>query len=145
MSRQLLDAKGDYLHSPLDDLEAFFWVALWSLLFNTKSGGGWEVEKDVKEALLDNDKRAAIDLFLVINTNKECNDATKCFQTVLEDWWKVVQNRNLEWIREFQRHPEDAIPPRFHRLALTGVLDVLRVLEKHWDGEISWKSWTSPT
>jgi hypothetical protein len=145
MSRQLLDAKGDYLHSPLDDLEAFFWVALWSLLFNKKSGGGWEVEKDVKEALLDNEKESAIRRFLVINTNRECNDATKRFKTVLKDWWKVVRDRNSEWIEEFQRHPEDAILPHFHRLALTGVLDVLRVLQKHWDGEISWESWTSPT
>jgi hypothetical protein len=39
MSQKLLRAEGDYLHSPLDDLEAFFWVALWSVIFNTINGG----------------------------------------------------------------------------------------------------------
>ena len=33
MSRTLLSS-GDWLHSPVDDLESFFWVAVWSVFFN---------------------------------------------------------------------------------------------------------------
>ena len=52
-----------------------------------------------------------------------------------DKWTEEVHEKGADckyWLRHF------------HRLALRGVLDVLEVLEKHWDGEISWESWTAP-
>ena len=71
------------------------------------------------------------------------------FQGVIDDWWKTVRDLDQEWrLDVMESHLENAgseyYLPHFHRFALQGVLDVLEVLEKHWNGEISWKSWTAP-
>lgn len=39
MSRPLFKATGDYLHSPVDGLESFFWVTVWSVIFNKDDTG----------------------------------------------------------------------------------------------------------
>ena len=74
---------------------------------------------------------------------------TWCFQDVIEDWWNKVGPLHLQWAREvIADAPEGAgdkyYLPHFHRFALQGVLDVLEVLHKHWDGKIGWQSWSGP-
>ena len=149
MSRSLLGAEEEYLHSPVDDLESFFWVALWSVMFNNESGQWSSREEVVQRALLDIDKDKAIRCFLVLPPDT-CNHPARCFRDVMTDWWFKVQNRQVNWVRDvLEKIPEDTdkesyFLPHFHRFALQGVLDVLGVLHKHWEGEISWKSWTGP-
>ncbi|KAF9781406.1 hypothetical protein BJ322DRAFT_1213405 [Thelephora terrestris] len=149
MSRVLLDATGDYLHSPVDDLESLFWVALWSVVFNEKSGEKWEAERWVREALIDHKKGLAIDRFRYLEIDKGRNEVTQRFQAVIRDWWKKLPLLREHWIDQvLVEKPRVADPkyylPHFHRFALRGVLDVLGVLHKHWDGEISWESWSRP-
>ena len=150
MSRALLSAKGEYLHSPIDDLESFFWVALWSVVFNEKARYELAAEKDLRTALRRNDKARAMDIFThELLYHKGCNDVMLRFQGVILDWWRIVRDQPLEWRLEVMApHPANAgseyYLPHFHRYALKGILDVLGVLEKHWWGEISWKSWTAP-
>jgi len=33
--------------------------------------------------------------------------------------------------------------PYFHHFALQGVVDVLEILEEHWNGDIGWESWVA--
>ena len=150
MSRALIAAEEEdkYLHSPVDDLESFFWVAVWSVFFNQKSGELWEAEKGVRKALLNNERDTAMGKFWLLTTRENRNNVTQCFQDVIQGWWEIVGEQNKLWRQAITRHPrEDAKAqyylPRFHRFALQGVMKVLQLLDKHWDGNISWKSWTA--
>ncbi|KAF9788668.1 hypothetical protein BJ322DRAFT_1183683 [Thelephora terrestris] len=150
MSRALLRARGEYLHSPVDDLESFFWVALWSVVFNERSGEEFKVEEPVRQALLRNDKDDAIHQFLHLEINKLRTQVTQRFQAFIEDWWEKVELLHKQWRKEvFVKTPSDADAeyylPHFHRFALRGVVNVLEVLDRHWnDGEIGWESWSRP-
>ena len=147
MSRSLLRAKREYLHTPVDDLESFFWVAFWSVMFNEKSGPWNENEEDVRKLLLKIDKDAAISEFTLLHPDR-CNHHTRRFQDVITDWWVKFQNRQLEWVSGVMRNipkgadQESYFQLHFHQFALRGVLDVLEVLHKHWEGEIGRESWT---
>ena len=150
MSRALLTAEeGEHLHSPVDDLESFFWVAFWSILFNKKSGFPTEAEKRIMDHLGKNNRAYALDRFLLLPPKYQGN-TTNRFQAFVEDWWNKVLDRQLVWAHKVVRPaPVDAgyeyYMPHFHQFALQGVLDVLRVLQKHWKGEINWESWGGPT
>ena len=150
MSLALLGTRGEYLHSPVDDLESFFWVALWSVVFHVKANPKLESEWNLREALLRNSKGEAMQIFSnQLFGKKGCDDVMLRFQGVIDDWWKTVRDLNREWRLEVMESPPENAGsgyylPHFHRFALRGVLDVLEVLEKHWNGEISWKSWTGP-
>ena len=150
MSRALLYAEGEHLHSPVDDLEGFFWVALWSVLFNVTGGPYSEGEMKIRNALQNNQKDAAMTLFTyLVADDKERSHATRRFEDFILDWWKTVQNQRLEWEREvIAESPMGAgkgyYLPHFHRFALRGVLDILKLLKEHGKGEISWGSWTAP-
>ena len=149
MSRALLHTKGKYLHSPVDDLESFFWVAVWSVFFNQTSGESWEAEEQVRQALLNNEKDTAMGRFQLLTTNQERNVVTRFFQNVIDDWWLIVWNNDKRWRQAVTYRPPEGAKdqyylPHFHRFALQGVLDVLGVLQDYWHGDISRKSWTGP-
>ena len=150
MSRALIAAEEEdkYLHSPVDDLESFFWVAVWSVFFNQKSGESWEAEKGVRKNLLKNDKANAMDTFGRLTSHPKRNVVTQRFQNVIEGWWELVREQEKLWRQAVTRDPrKDANAqyylPHFHRFALQGVMKVLQLLDKHWDGDIGWKSWTA--
>ena len=155
MSRALLRARRNYLHSPVDDLESCFWVSVWSVFFNKDEDNENHrsvEESDIQDSLDKSDKDAAMssvsELRLRGGKDKHSN-ITHRFQPVIFDWWTQVRDRNVVWGREVvDNAPENAgkeyYLPYFHRFALEGVLQALQVLEKHWNGEIGWESWTAP-
>ena len=100
MSRDLFNARGEHIHSPVDDLESFFWVAVWSVFFNETGGESHEAEAEIRQALLDNRKAEAMDDFLMLIGDEERNDVTRRFQDIIECWWKVIRDRNFEWREE---------------------------------------------
>lgn len=63
MSRALLYSIREYLRSPADDLESFFWVAVRSVLFNEKNVSPTEDEIVIKDCLLKNNKNRAMEQF----------------------------------------------------------------------------------
>ena len=74
---------------------------------------------------------------------------TRCFKLTLRDCWRKVRDQGVVWINEVVENASENAGkeyylPHFHRFALQSVLDVLQVLEKHWDGEIGWGGWTAP-
>ena len=150
MSRTLYDAKRGYLHSPVDDLESFFWVAVWSVFFNKDHTKAYsDEEKDIMEHLVDGQKDRAMNKYSELVCDATTSNIGRHSQAVLDDWWMKVQNRNRKWSREVLRGaPKNAggdyYLPHFHRFTLEGVADVLEVLSHHWDKEIGWKSWAGP-
>jgi len=137
-----------YLHSPVDDLESFFWVALWSVLFSEDGEGSLSPQElQIRNALTRVEKdKAAGSLSSVRN---DASNIMKCFFLVLSGWWSKVMQRAWEWGEVVRRAPIDAAEeyylPRFHHSALQGVVDVLEVISGEWDGKAGWDSWTKPT
>ena len=150
MSRALFEAEGAYLHSPVDDLESFFWVAFWSVFFNKDTAKGQtDAEKVIKDHLVGNRKAVAMDNYSALKRGKY-SDITHRFRPILLEWWRTVRDRQSLWTElVLNDEPDDAngeyYLPHFHRFAVEGVVDVLKLLAKHWDDEISWESWTGPT
>jgi hypothetical protein len=149
MSRMLLDAEEDYIRSPVDDLEAIFWVAVWSVFFNEENKGKRSVqEQKIMDALVGNRKGEAMIRFSVLPAAGKLGNVTQHFESVLFDWWIKVEYRPKAWAEQVERCcPTDAggeyYLPHFHKFALQGVLDVLRVLAAYWD-ETNQKSWAAP-
>jgi len=148
MSRALLFTQGERLHSPVDDLESFFWVALWSILFNSKSREKLEAERRIGEALIANDKDTAMSQFCSLAIDKRRNEVTQRFQHVIKDWWLKVRDRDEDWTKSVMANrPEGAkgeyYLPHFHLYALQGVADFLEVLERHWSDGICSNSWSA--
>ena len=149
MSRTLSDAEGSYLHSPVDDLESFSWVAIWSVFFNkdhTKAEAYSNQEKKIMDYLTDGQKRRAIDRYSELVCDDTTSNIGRHSQAVLYDWWTKVQDRSRKWSKEVlcgapKNAGRDYYLPHFHRFALEGVADVLEVLSNHWDEEIGRESW----
>jgi len=150
MSRTL-SAKKLHLHSPVDDLESFFWVAVWSVFFNKDhKEDRSDEEKSIMELLAGCRKDDAMREYSTLVPNNTTSDIVQHLQAVLYDWWMKVRDRDVTWTNEVVRGaPEEAgeeyYLPRFHRFALEGVADVLEVLLTHWDNEAGWKSWAPET
>ena len=151
MSRALLYAKKGYLHSPVDDLESFFWVAIWSVFFNKDHAKELsDEEKSIRDRLVEGSKDIAINSYSELVFDATTSDIARRFQSVLYDWWMKVRDRTTTWSRKVLRDAPDNADgkyylPHFHRFALEGVVDVLQVLANHWDSEIDWESWTGST
>ena len=152
MARALITAKKNHLHSPVDDLESCFWVSVWSVLFNEDNiGSQSDDEKEVKEKLAKYYfKEVAMSMFSVLPDDGKYSNITQRFRPMLRDWWLKVRDQDVRWSQEVLTGvPKDAdggyYLPHFHRFALQGVVDVLQVLTKYWDGEVGWESWTAPT
>ena len=136
-----------YIHSPTDDLESFFWVALWSVLFSEAHKGSLSPqESHIRAALTSADKdRAAAYLGSV---RGDVSDIMKCFFPVLSAWQSKVMQQSDEWGKVLRGAPKDAgagyYLPRFHCSALQGVVDILEVISERWNGEVGWDNWTGP-
>jgi len=151
MSRHLATAAifGEaYLRSPVDDLESFFWVAFWSVLFNEDndhllSPGERLVRRELAKG---SNGKATICLFVVARTS----DIMQRFYPLLKAWWFKLQDKEDEWAEKVELCApagagEDYYLPRFHRSALQGVVDILEVVSRYWNDELCWDSWTGPT
>jgi hypothetical protein len=104
----------------------------------------------MKEELAKYRKDEAMGTFAALRRGQDHSKITQRFRPMLLDWWWKVQNQYARWIEEvLEGAPNNAdggyYLSHFHRFALQGVVDVLHVLVKHWDGEVGWESWAAPT
>lgn len=137
------------MHSPVDDLESFFWVVIWSVFFNKDHANGKaysDEEKDIMDRLARGDKGRAVDNYSRLLCDATTSNIGQLFQPILEDWWIKVRDRDLRWSKEVLRGApknagRDYYLPHFHHFALEGVADALEVLLNHWDKEIGQESW----
>jgi len=133
----------------VDDLESFFWVALWSVVFNedcehmlTRS------ERVLRKKLVEvkQDNAAGILPFII----SDASAIMDRFLPVLMAWWEKAKNKGAGWYVEVLRCApvgagEEYYLPHFHRYALQGVVDILETISGYWNDEIGWDSWTKPT
>ena len=101
MSRALqFTAIGDYLHSPVDDLESCFWVSFWAVSFNkdhikAKS----EIEIGIRDKLATGHRAEALHHLHMCRIEGNYSKSFHYFQPILEDWWSKLQNVDVEWSR----------------------------------------------
>ena len=147
MSRDLFNAPGDYLHSPVDDIESFFWVVVWSVFFNKVDKGAKSIEEQtIQEDLSENHKGDAMEVLLDLHHRGNHSSITLCFLSVLLEWWMKVRDRHRVWVRDVVVDAPDNAGgeyylPYFHRFALEGVVEVLEVLKMDWK-ELDSETWT---
>ena len=137
------------IHSPKDDLESCFFVALWSTIFNKQQEQSLKPrELEMRDHLTEcqSDEAAAL---LNRITLREGSDVMKRFRSMLRDWSGKVSAMSCAWVRVEDSAPADAgekyYLPRFHLTALQGVVGILEVMLEHWDDGIGWRSWSSPS
>ena len=130
----------------MDDLEALYWVAVWSVLFNEDHKDLLSLtELKVRKLLASAEKDCAINVIFSLDLPPDASSIARRFSPVLSAWAGKMNQRTLEWERvkhELMDAGEEQYLPQFHASALQGVIDVLEVISVHWDGEIGWKSWT---
>jgi len=138
------------LHSPVDDLESCFWVALWSVLFNKSQERSLsEMEREIMEDIVNDGRDNGMAKIKHAMSEQHCSDIMKRFNPVLVAWWEKVRDEGARWDWEVmkiapKRAGREYYLPHFHLSALQGVVDILEVMKGHWGGEISWESWTAP-
>ena len=150
MSRALYRATEGHLHSPVDDLESFFWVAVWSVFFNKDDTGPKSAEeKGIQDDLAHGHKDSAMGSLSTFSDPRTHNMAIRVFRSILRDWWRKVRDSPGVWNENvIEGTPEGAgkeyFLPHFHQFALRGVVDVLELLEKYKDSQINQESWEPP-
>ena len=133
----------------MDDLESCFLVALWSVLFNK---GQEQSLSEAERTFRVNIAKSARGYAALLGALEQdsCSNIMRRFRLVLNTWWKSIRNHGDAWAEEvLDKAPDDAgkeyYLPYFHLSALRGVVDVLQVISKYWNGEIGWESWTVST
>ena len=92
-----------------------------------------------KNALLKNQKDNAMALFEDLISNQSLEAPSDVVALFIKDWWDKVRVKNGALSNDAEQ-----FQLQFRQFTLQGVLDVLEVLEKHWEGSINWDSWTRP-
>ena len=80
------------------------------------------------------------------------NNILQRFRPVLVAWWRKIRDNGEDWVNGVTICApvnvlvgEEYHLLRFHRSPLQGVVDILGVISEHWNGKISWESWTEPS
>jgi len=120
----------------------------WGVFFHEDNEPLSARERLVREVLAKSHRIKAVNLSLGL-WGENASDIAKCFLPVLKALWAKIRDKGKDWIEgTVDRAPkgagEEYYLPRFHQSALQGVVDILEVMLKHWNGEIGWESWTGP-
>ncbi|KAJ7438455.1 hypothetical protein FB451DRAFT_1570222 [Mycena latifolia] len=130
-----------YLHSPVDDLESFFWLACWAVLFNVYNDNKARAEEEIDwqrylKGAQYNLKTELIKQLHKYHPARETSPITTQLLPVLKEWEAALSKLNDDWgmcraeannIAE----PADFYTYHFHLFALRGVKDFLTIAERH--------------
>ncbi|KAJ7818263.1 hypothetical protein B0H14DRAFT_2373395 [Mycena olivaceomarginata] len=136
---------GKYLQSPLDDIESFFWLACWAVLFNDRNENKQrsQIETKWQESLLSGDpdiKRSFVGRLAEIAPSNSWSQILREFHPLFKAWWAVRSELQQRWtpLVEEQVLQEMASDYRkqyllyhFHHFALEGVKGFLSVAAQH--------------
>ncbi|KAJ6630939.1 hypothetical protein B0H10DRAFT_2320779 [Mycena sp. CBHHK59/15] len=91
-----------YILSPIDDIESFFWLALWAVLINiyqsthSKHEIGWQKDLDsaqqkLKSSILENVMNTILD---------DCSPISQELLPLLISWWECQRDLRKKWNTE---------------------------------------------
>lgn len=147
MSLNLHDAMvngSKYLQSPIDDIESFFWLACWGVLFNTHTSNQARSNVESKWQGYLASAQYSSKTSLVRELRRQIS--TKGFSPIstqllplLKDWWTAQERLDLRWA-EMLASAEDMPQSdernvfylkKFHLFALFGVKEFLSLAQRH--------------
>ncbi|KAG6862786.1 hypothetical protein C0991_010183, partial [Blastosporella zonata] len=123
-----------YVQSPIDDMESFYWTAVWATLNNTKSLSTTKQEEKWKRWLDDSGAHArtavkdGIEKLAFSNQlRRECSPFLAVMAPMLHKWWDLLKRMSGQWVDEWK--PVEAGPPLpkellFHKFAYKVVMDI---------------------
>jgi hypothetical protein len=134
-----------YVQSPIDDIESFFWVALWAVLFNKQVHNRVAVELEWREKLEHADPAFKALLLLELEEITQRQLDSTLFSSIsrqllpfLQAWLCKLRTLKAEWVEISDRAEDvqlsdlpDFYIKHFHVFALRGVKLVLGVLNEH--------------
>ncbi|KAJ7645465.1 hypothetical protein DFH06DRAFT_1425076 [Mycena polygramma] len=133
--RAAMDDERPYVHSPVDDIQSFFWLAMWAVLFNTKPQTRSRVELKWQQRVRSGTYRAKASVVSELGTTSFLRGhsliGTQVFP-LLQDWWDKQRALAVEWhttvVPEAESIPQDETDKircfylhHFHLYALRGV------------------------
>ncbi|KAJ6567310.1 hypothetical protein DFH09DRAFT_983916 [Mycena vulgaris] len=134
-----------YLQSPIDDIESFFWLACWAVLFNrhtpTQDRSPFEIRWQRRLANGDYDSRSGVVHGISSDVGAgKYSPVTKQLRPLLKEWWRLQDDLRADWqtviaaVDDVPTHQEAQYYLHyFHLYALRGVKDGLTVLTKYRD------------
>ncbi|KAJ7122880.1 hypothetical protein C8R44DRAFT_876076 [Mycena epipterygia] len=152
--QRAMETNCDYIHSPLDDLESFFWLAFWAVIFNKQNKtrsvdevhwqqflkrGGYGAKAAAANLLRDPDV-----------SDPNYSSISNEFIPLLQSLYKIQDDLRASWRAEMRKAktiPETQLTKfylyHFHLYALLGVRDILFVVAKNCDELKSYKAFPS--
>ncbi|KAJ7672855.1 hypothetical protein B0H17DRAFT_174693 [Mycena rosella] len=134
-------SESPYLQSPLDDIESFFWLALWAILFNIHNKDRSSTEIHWRRVLHNGDfmgKSGLLTLMRLQVNGPEHSDIFCELLPLMKEWWRAQEALRDEWIVAMMQAPQ--VPQsqhrqfylhHFHLYAMRGVKDALALMERH--------------
>ncbi|KAJ6630935.1 hypothetical protein B0H10DRAFT_1773360 [Mycena sp. CBHHK59/15] len=131
-----------YIQSPIDDIESFFWLALWAVLFNIHQSKrsrleiGWQKDLDSAQQ----EFKSSLPRKMKDTNLEECSRISRELLPLLIKWWRYQEDLRDEWNTEVIRSANndkssDFYLYHFHLYALRGVRDFLRIVQE-WRGSL---------
>lgn len=143
MSDSLLSAqraiKSSYLQTTVDDMDSFFWVALWASLLHPSKDWQATSEIGIDWGQSVKGERATVlaQLLSITRSALENDPLLKVIVPLIREWNRRRQDLRDEWYE----HQDDAmkegqhilLPGLFRLYATSSVLQFLEVLNKHFE------------
>ncbi|KAJ7690295.1 hypothetical protein B0H16DRAFT_1857212 [Mycena metata] len=135
-----------YIQSPADDVQSFFWVMLWAVLFNNMDQKRSQDELDWRAEMEGADVRAKSGFVTVLNSEEfdpefssvEYSAVGAQLFPLLQVWWGKQMKLEADWgnvLREAKRiSPESQARfnlHHYHLFALRGVKEFLEIVDKY--------------
>ncbi|KAJ7692361.1 hypothetical protein B0H14DRAFT_834819 [Mycena olivaceomarginata] len=135
-----MDYDRPYIHSPVDDIQSFFWLAVWAVLFNSRSQTRSRSELIWGQNLRSGVRAVKSDFADALMTTPHSLRGHSPIGTqmfpFLQDWWRRQRDLAEEWHRnvvaEAAKIPEHEVDNircfylhHFHLYALRGVKEFL--------------------
>ncbi|KAJ7603977.1 hypothetical protein DFH06DRAFT_1255604 [Mycena polygramma] len=146
LDRQRAMIRGrDYLHSPVDDIESFFWLAFWAILFHGHHQQRTEDDIFWQEMIAKGDYLSKCvligELRIAPSRPSDYSSFTAGFLPLLKKWSLIQDALSLDWIAVPKCRPQDQDKFQraqynlyhFHLFALRGARDVLLLLAEHYN------------
>ncbi|KAF8322905.1 uncharacterized protein EI90DRAFT_3019966 [Cantharellus anzutake] len=125
------DAK--YLHTPVDDIHSFFFVAVWATLWNINKGHSKD-ENPIRNGLrrIDRDVSVASLLRDRLRPRPTYTPITIGMLPVLDDWSKKLSQLDLYSESSQDEFQETLRLVQFDLLAYRGVADFVQIIKEHY-------------
>ncbi|KAJ6512169.1 hypothetical protein C8R47DRAFT_684167 [Mycena vitilis] len=133
-----------YVHSPVDDIQSFFWLAMWAVLFNSKSQTRSPLELEWQQSIRSGTHSAKASIAAMLVTTNFLRGhsliGTQVFP-LLREWWRAQRTLAEDWhelvVPEAESISTDQVKYRdfylhhFHVYALRGVKEFLALVVQH--------------